>query len=238
MYRSIDLNEVVVTIVGLGVRVGERFPKSNFFKICLELRKIALDCDSQVTWISRPNMKIRTGVAGVTIGTLLLSLYCLSHIDLKYQKLSTVEVIQLSETLVNGIILLSASIYFLFSVETRIKRSRALKALHELRSMAHIIDMLQLTKDPGMLDDNAIRTSHSPPREFTLFELNRYLDYCSEMFSLIGKLAAIYSERLPDPEIVSAASEIESLCSSLSRKVWQKMSSAAQLQLPDPPTDT
>src|SRR5258708_24597219 len=30
---------------------------------------------------------------------------------------------------------------------SRIKRARALKAMHELRSLAHIIDMHQLTKD-------------------------------------------------------------------------------------------
>ncbi len=54
-------------------------------------------------------------------------------------------------------------------------------------------------------------------------QLKRYLDYCSEMLSLVGKVAALYSTGFPDSEIVSAANDIEDLCTSLSRKVWQKI---------------
>ena len=57
----------------------------------------------------------------------------------------------------------------------------------------------------------------------TRFELSRYLDYCSEMFSLIGKLAAVYSKDLDDPEVVSAVNDVEALTTGLSRKVWQKL---------------
>jgi len=57
----------------------------------------------------------------------------------------------------------------------------------------------------------------------TGFELSRYLDYCSEMFSLIGKLAAVYTEHLDDPDIVAAVNEVEALTTGLSRKVWQKI---------------
>ncbi len=103
------------------------------------------------------------------------------------------------------------------------KRRSVLQALHQLRSMAHVVDMHQLTKDPAMLNAEQARTENSPQRCMNAFELQRYLDYCSEMFSLIGKMAAMFSEKLPEPEIVSAANEIENLCTGLSRKVWQKM---------------
>ena len=45
-------------------------------------------------------------------------------------------------------VLIGAAIFFLVTLETRVKRRRALAALHELRAIAHIIDMHQLTKDP------------------------------------------------------------------------------------------
>ena len=43
------------------------------------------------------------------------------------------------------------------------------------------------------------------------------------MLSLIGKVAALYSQSLPDDVIVGAVNEIESLSAGLSRKIWQKI---------------
>ena len=43
------------------------------------------------------------------------------------------------------------------------------------------------------------------------FELTRYLDYCSEMLSLTSKLAAVYAQNLPDPVVIDAVYDIESL---------------------------
>ena len=55
------------------------------------------------------------------------------------------------------------------------------------------------------------------------FELTRYLDYCSEMLSLTSKLAALYAQNLPDPVVIDAVNEIESLTTNLSQKIWQKI---------------
>ena len=57
----------------------------------------------------------------------------------------------------------------------------------------------------------------------TAFELGRYLDYCSEMLSLTGKVAALYAQDLDDPVVVEAVNDIEMLATNLSRKVWQKI---------------
>ena len=55
------------------------------------------------------------------------------------------------------------------------------------------------------------------------FELNRYLDYCSEMLSLTGKIAALYVQHFDDSDAVAAVSEVEQLTTGLSRKIWQKI---------------
>ena len=57
----------------------------------------------------------------------------------------------------------------------------------------------------------------------TPFELARYLDYCAEMLSLTGKLAALYGERTNDPEITGAVNDIENLTANIARKIWQKI---------------
>jgi hypothetical protein len=57
----------------------------------------------------------------------------------------------------------------------------------------------------------------------TLFELSRYLDYCSEALSLTGKVAALYVQRFDDAVALDAVNEVEQLTTGLSRKIWQKL---------------
>ncbi len=54
-------------------------------------------------------------------------------------------------------------------------------------------------------------------------ELGRYLDYCSEMLALTGKLAALYVRNFNDVVALAAVTEVETLTTGLSRKIWQKM---------------
>ena len=84
--------------------------------------------------------------------------------------------------------------------------------------------MHQLTKDPQrLMGAPATPTASSPKFSLTPQELSRYLDYCSEMFSLVGKLAAVYSQEFDDEAVVRAAGDVENLTTGLSRKVWQKI---------------
>jgi hypothetical protein len=107
--------------------------------------------------------------------------------------------------------------------ETRLKRGRALSAINELRALAHIIDMHQLTKDPETTLRRNPTTDVSPARNLSPFELSRYLDYCSELLALVSKVGALYVQSFPDSQALSAVDEIESLTTGLSRKIWQKI---------------
>ncbi|MGB5052164.1 MAG: hypothetical protein WBO46_24660, partial [Caldilineaceae bacterium] len=77
--------------------------------------------------------------------------------------------------------------------------------------------------DPEALLSPENRTEHSPPRTMSRFELTRYLDYCSEMLSLIAKLAAMYAQETQDAVVLAAVREIQDLGSGLSGEVWQKI---------------
>ena len=57
----------------------------------------------------------------------------------------------------------------------------------------------------------------------TPFELSRYLDYSSEMLSLLSKTAALYVQHFNDPVTLSAVNDVEELTTGLSRKIWQKI---------------
>ena len=85
--------------------------------------------------------------------------------------------------------------------------------------------MHQLTKDPERVLPGRvyIPTSLSPKPQLDRFQLRRYLDYCSELLSLTGKLAAVYVQNFDDEVALAAVNEVESLTTGLSRKIWQKI---------------
>ncbi len=134
------------------------------------------------------------------------------------------ELLQGLDAAVNLLILLAISLFFMVTLEGRFKRQAALRALHQLRSVAHVIDMHQLTKDPDVVLGPPVATPSSPQRTMTRFELLRYLDYCSELLSLVSKLAALHVQYLRDPVVLSAVNDVEELTDGLSRKIWQKIS--------------
>jgi hypothetical protein len=81
-----------------------------------------------------------------------------------------------------------------------------------------------LSKDPDRILSNRADTASSPSaRPWTEFTLRRYLDYCSELLSLTGKIAALHLKDFDDPTIVAAVNEIEDLTTGLSQKIWQKI---------------
>ncbi len=127
------------------------------------------------------------------------------------------------EAAANLVVLTGAALFFLVTLEERLKRRRALRALHELRSIVHVIDMHQLTKDPSAEVSIAGKTASSPARTLTRFELTRYLDYCAEMLSLASKVAVLYAQGFPDAVIVEVVSDIERIAAGLSQKIWQKI---------------
>ena len=60
-------------------------------------------------------------------------------------------------------------------------------------------------------------------RTYTPFELQRYLDYCTEMLALISKVAVLYVQDTTDPQTIAVIDEIEELTNGLTRKIWQKI---------------
>jgi hypothetical protein len=132
---------------------------------------------------------------------------------------------------ISSIVFLGVTTLTVVTFENRVKRRKLLDAIHELRVLAHIIDMHQLAKDPDMFlhgRDERAEPAETPEDKsgrdpLTPFLVGRYLDYCSELLSLIGKVAVIYVQDFQDPVVLTAVDEIEHLTTSLSRKIWQKI---------------
>lgn len=224
MYRKLQSKLVLETIVTLEKRILERFPGSSLGGVCQELHKLAEEVDSLVERLSRPAWALRVGAALGVIGLIAMAVWIGNvalHTSLNFGGFG--DVLQATEAGVNVIILLVMAIFFMSSLETRKKRAMTLEALHCLRSIVHIIDMHQLTKDPEYVLFPTPETDSSPKRTLTRFLLVRYLDYCSEMLSLTSKVAALHVQYLNDSVVQDAVSDIETLADSLSSKIWQKI---------------
>ncbi len=216
-------DKLIETIVRLNHRIEARFPKSGLLGLCEQLLRVAQLASQRSEWIGRPVAWIR--ISSLLIAVLLAILFvgAILAIIFRLKSLDLPELMQVLDTGTNEAVLFGAVLFFLLNLENRIKRGRALIAIHELRSIAHIIDMHQLTKDPERLLRGWKATDSSPKQQMTPFELNRYLDYCSEMLSLTGKIAALYVQRFDDAVALESVSEVETLCNDLSRKIWQKI---------------
>lgn len=224
MYRALDPDRIVATLEKLQKRIDERFPASGLTKVCGELIDIARENKQRAERIAKPNMPLRIGVLILFGSCLLLLTRIGSLIDFSKTSADSVyTVLQGIEATMNILVLMGATAIFLVSSEDRLKRRRALAALHELRAIAHVIDMHQLTKDPAGIGIVGPDTPSSPVRPLTPFLLTRYLDYCSEMLSLTAKVASLYAQNFPDPVVADAVNDLETMTAALSQKIWQKI---------------
>ncbi|MGX9574120.1 hypothetical protein [Mesorhizobium sp. f-mel] len=224
-YRTLDSKLIIETAERLEKRVAERFPHAGLRGVAIELVSLSRDLAKAAKALEAPIWWLRgVVIAAIAAGALMflfvgtiLPLGRISGAD------DAVQSVQGIESLINMIILTVLGFLALIRTEERIKRKQVFRKLHGLRSLIHVIDMHQLTKDPAALSTDFKPTSHSPARITDRADLARYLDYCSEMLSITGKVAALFAQSVNDNVVVDGVNDIESLSSNLSRKIWQKI---------------
>ena len=223
MARVLNADKILETLDRLALRVRERFPTAGLNTVVKELQAVGKDTHTRAEWVSRPNRALR--VAAFLLAALLLVVLVGAALSLRLpgRVESVGSLMQALESTVNDVVFVGVAIWFLLTIETRIKRRVALRGIHELRSLAHVVDMHQLTKDPEPVLGLGPDTDSSPERLLTRFELARYLDYCSEMLSLTSKLAALYVQTFDDRTVLAAVSDVQGLTTGLSSKIWQKI---------------
>jgi len=234
MYEKLASDRIVETLGRLAERIRERFPDAGLAGVADELTRLARESGVAASAIGRPRPLLRMATAVVIVAGLCGVAWVAGFISRYGLSADAAGLIQAVDASFNIVILTGGLIFYLVTLEQRLKRNRALGDLHKLRSIVHVIDMHQLTKDPSAVLAGGEPTAHSPKRTFTSFELMRYLDYCSELLSLTGKVAALYAQVSRDQTVFAAVSELEQLTTSLSQKVWQKIL-IAQLQTADSP---
>lgn len=225
-FRTLDAGEILKTLERLTQRIEERFPGSGLGKVARELHGIGRECAAGAVSLGRPNWPLRLGTTAVGVLAFIAIVWGLvrtARLVDPAQGIGVDDYFSAIESVINEMVFLGIGVWFLASIEGRVKRRAALQQLHGLRAIAHVVDMHQLTKDPDRLLAPAPDTNSSPRRTMRRDELGRYLDYCSELLSVTGKLAALFVQHFQDPAVMQSVNEIEDLTSGLSRKIWQKI---------------
>jgi hypothetical protein len=222
-YRELDETQISRTLEELRDRIGEHFPQANLRRLCEQLLALSHEVSECVAYLRRPNWTLRIA-GGVVIVALVALLVAVADFTLQAPaRMSISDVVQTIEAGVNDIVFFGVAVYFVLGIETRVKRRRALAMIHQLRSLAHIVDMHQLTKDPERLMSPQTPAPPEHPRPTTGPDLSKYLDFCSELLSLISKIGALFAQHFNDSVVLGAVNEIEELTTGLSGKIWQKI---------------
>lgn len=226
-FRRIDPAAVHETIVKLEARIAAHFPESGLRRVGQDLIDVSRDTTQRIHLIRRRSTVRR--ILAWLLSALIIAILVTIPFMLRPGKVETLaEAVGVIEAALSAAFFIGASLLFLLTWESRMRHNRTIEAVHELRALAHVVDMHQLTKDPPMLlgaDDvvASCATVAAPPRTYTPFELQRYLDYCSEMLALISKIGVLYVQDSTDAATIAIVDEIEDLTNSLSRKCWQKI---------------
>ncbi len=224
-YTHLKADLILKTIERLEQRINNRFPDSGLGRVCGEFRILSYESEALSRRLGPPIWPVRIVAwmaAVLLVGLVIWALVQLvQHFSFNAEGMA--DLLQTTESAINELIFLGLALFSLIRFETRIKQRSALAALHRLRSIAHVVDMHQLTKDPAYLLGTFTQTQVSPERSLTRQQLTRYLDYCSEMLALNSKIAALFAENMDDPVILNAVNDLESLTQGMAAKIWQKI---------------
>jgi hypothetical protein len=220
MNRLLKEDKLLETGERLRQHIAERFPGSGLSEVAGELVQLTRDSVTRAEKIRRPNLWLRGGLV-------LLGLVAVGGIGEHFWasadlRTAFTQLLQFLDATKGAAAYLAAVAVFLVTLEVRLKRRKALRAVHELRAMAHLIDMHQLNKDPEQVG------SHEGPRmesgrTMTIEEVGRYLHYCTGLLAIVSKIGQLYVQDFPDAPAQAAVDQFENLATGLSSKIWQKI---------------
>jgi hypothetical protein len=213
-YRHLRSDKLIDTAERLAVRVSEKFPSAGLSKVACVVTSITQEAAATAEKIRRPNWWLRGGL--VALALIVVAVTVALVVELLATRDPLTRLLDFMQKTSGAAVFVGGAAVFLWTLETRFKRHKAVRAIHELRGLAHLIDMHQLTKDPERKPDPGA-TVH------TIEEMWQYLHYCTELLAIITKLGQLYVQDFPDGTTLAAVDQLENLGTGLTQKIWQKI---------------
>jgi len=220
MFKYLDAQKIVETSIMLRKQIEEQFSNSGLKNVTEELVDIAVESiksskktNNPILWVRITSYFLILNLFVVLIGILFrLDIHLLIE-NFYHSSYDLSNFLQGTESGLSSIIIIATGIFFLTTVETRIKRKKVISLINELRAIAHVIDAHHLTKDPFQLESYGM----------SQIEMFHYLNSCSNMLSILGKIAALHVQKFRDAETLNAVDDIQDLINGLSNKIWHKI---------------
>lgn len=223
-YDRLNPDKLADTLDQRARKVQEIFPKSGLSEVAENIGRVCKDAIEGSRRLARPNW-LRRILSWLALVLVVLAAAALIDVAAN-TLLKTGRIEDLSQhgivlpvSLASGLSSLPLMFFWLINWEQHWKRQQGLKELHRLRCLVHVVDMHQLAKDPG----SATVTDASGKRPMTPGELVTYLDICTDLLSLAGKIAVLYAQNTHDQAVLEAVSDLEEITTNLSVKIWQKI---------------
>lgn len=219
-YRHLQADKLIETADRLASRIAGRFPGAGLAQVAGAVADVTREAVTQAERIRRPNWLVRVFLLGVAV--LALAAAVADGVHLRGQDAPPLaRVAEFMKSTSGAAVYLGAAVVFLVTLEARFKRRKAVNAVHELRALAHLIDMHQLTKDP----DRIGLPTEAPDggQVMSAEDMGRYLHHCTELLALVSKVGRLYVQGFPDGTALAAVDQFENLATGLSQKIWQKI---------------
>ena len=215
------------TVAQLERRIEARFGERGLTRAARDLGGLVQFVEAEAGQ-SHARLRRTTQAARATSVTIVVATVVALALTLRASAIEglerTADWVPLVESVINDLVFAAIAVLFLWAFPERFERRTLLRVLHRLRSLAHVIDMHQLSKDPEQVMPSYTATPESVGHGLDAEQLHHYLDYCSEMLSLTAKTAALCAEHSSDSVILETVSTLETLTTELSNKIWQKIS--------------
>lgn len=223
--RKLDPKKLISTTQELVTWMKAEFPKAHLTSVAEEVGLVAREAMRKADSIRRANLWLRLGIGLILGGTAIAFIHQLWVHPIK-------EILHFLDMTKGVGMYAIAFIIFLATLEVRWKRRNCILAVHELRSVAHIIDMHQLSKDDAV---EQFRSRDDEPSDKTAHRtyVEKYLHACIVLLALVSKIGQLYIDHFPDPVATTSVNEFEETCHGFSMQIWSKINNLE----PEPATD-
>jgi len=214
--HRLDPSRIIETAEDLAQRIDQKLPGSTLAGLAAELVRIARDTDQRVQQARKPILAIRFASV-IAIGCGLLGLwYLVRHIHTRWEFGTVTDLFEATDAGFNILVVLAGALWFLITLEARLKSKKVLESIQELREFIHVIDATQLYYTPEIYHHDAESPSNRWRFDHT------YLLACSLMLGVISNLAALYTRGAAGDSIMRAAADVEMFAAALTGKLYAK----------------
>jgi hypothetical protein len=221
---AFDPAKLMDTIERVVAQIETEFPRADLLQVGRSVLEQARKAEARSSLIQKTNPWLRIGIVLVLALGFTAAFFVVQKIRRFPDTGDLFVIFQGLEAVLNVVILSGAAVFSIVTIETRWQRKAALKEINATISLIHVVDMHQLGKHAIIAEmRSATQDDLLKDGYYTLAQINRYFDFCSELMSLAAKITLIYEEKLADTVITDAATAAAQLATALSNETYQKM---------------